>query len=313
MVLGLVVFIDLKSEESVPKFVEAFEPLVRSANHTEPLCLTYELHIASTNPRRLVVIERYADKAALTDVHEKTPAFTAFMSFVGENAADLEKVEKHESVDVATAFPSTADDGPWTPSGLTSDGVLVFCGARPGTKPEFVEQAALLGSLIAKRGAPLVYGGGTVGIMGAVARAVNAHGGAIKSVIPRSMKPREVSGDMLGTVYFTHTMGDRKSLMFDLSSTVIALPGGFGTFDELLETLTLYQLNAYKPKIGILNVCGFFTPFLALVEHLIENGFLEAKARHFFVVAETAEELFEKLDKFERPESPSLLQWTKKP
>eukprot|EP00388_Colpodella_angusta_P041817 GDKK01054341.1.p1 GENE.GDKK01054341.1~~GDKK01054341.1.p1 ORF type:complete len:132 (-),score=31.41 GDKK01054341.1:86-481(-) len=126
------------------------------------------------------------------------------------------------------------------------------------------------------------------------------------------MIAREVSGEMQGDVTYTHTMAQRKSVMFSFSNTVIVLPGGLGTFDELLETITLLQLNAYRPKIGFLNINNFFEAFFVFLRHLISEGYVEEHIFDFFVVENSgnAEALLDKLDAFTVPASPAQLTWT---
>lgn len=196
---------------------------------------------------------------------------------------------------------------------LRTDGVLVFCGSREGRHPEYAAAGQKLGELIGQSGRNLVYGGGTVGIMGAVARGCHNVGGGVIGVIPRALKPKEVAGDMIGTVFFTDTMSTRKSIMFAHSSTVIALPGGIGTFDELLEVLTLFQLNAYRPAIGLLNVRGFFDPFQGMLKQMVEEGFLNADAMGYFVVSSDPVDLMDRLAKFQPPGSVKELKWTAAP
>lgn len=190
-------------------------------------------------------------------------------------------------------------------------GVLVFCGARCGSDPTFMAAGERLGTLIATSGRSLVYGGGTVGVMGALARSAAAvPGSKIEAIIPRAMQAREVSGDLIGNVVFTSTMSERKTLMLKLADTIICLPGGLGTLDELLEALVLFQLGALRVKIGLCNVEGFFDPFLAMLKGLVSSEFAEAKVMDYFVVGDSVEEVWAALEAMPAvPECCSALDW----
>lgn len=212
------------------------------------------------------------------------------------------------------------------------ESVLVFCGFRPGAHPEYVEQAGRLGTLIAERSWSMVYGGGSGGVMGAVAghyetkiKAVlaekvtttttSAESAAVPvliTVIPKCMLPADISGPMLGAnVFSVDTMAERKRIMFQKSTIIIALPGGIGTLDELFESLTLHQLGAFSKKIGLLNTRGFFNPLLALLQHQVEEGFLGKEVvEEYIVVGETPEALMAKLDAFTVAPPALVLKWT---
>jgi uncharacterized protein (TIGR00730 family) len=154
--------------------------------------------------------------------------------------------------------------------------VCVFCGSRPGANPAFLDAARAFGTAIARRQISLVYGGARVGLMGAVADAALAAGGRVIGVIPRGFVQKEVAHDELTELLLTDTLAERKERMVELSDAFVALPGGFGTYDELFETLTLGQLGLHAKPNGLLDTAGFFRPLLELVRHTIDQGFAAA-------------------------------------
>jgi uncharacterized protein (TIGR00730 family) len=151
--------------------------------------------------------------------------------------------------------------------------VCVFCGSRPGADPAFLEAARAFGAAIARRQIALVYGGARIGVMGAVADAALSAGGRVIGVIPRAFVQKEVAHDGLSELLLTDTLAARKERMVELSDGFVALPGGFGTYDELFETLTLGQLGLHAKPNGLLDTAGFFRPLLELVRHTIDRGF----------------------------------------
>jgi cytokinin riboside 5'-monophosphate phosphoribohydrolase len=290
MVFTYLVKMKLRTKDAIPTFLELIEPLRQHCTDgvSEPNTLSYEVHRDEACDRTIVIVERYKSLEDLEITHRSSEPFKKFCNALGPLDLIEEKTNGKYFSDLlpAVGMSSTTVGALSAPKGC-----LVFCGSRPGTRPEYVTSAAELGAGLARRGKTLVYGGGTVGVMGALATATAANNGRVQSVIPRALLPREVSGDSVGQVFATDTMAERKSIMFGLSDVVISLPGGIGTFDELLEVLTLFQLNAYRPKIGLLNVSGFYLPLIAMLEHTVREGFLEANALKYFVVRDTAEEL----------------------
>jgi len=139
------------------------------------------------------------------------------------------------------------------------------------------------GALFAREGVALVYGGGSVGLMGVVADAVLAGGGEVIGVIPRPLATKEIAHQGLADMRVVSTMHERKALMVELADGFVALPGGFGTFDELFEAITWQQLGVHEKPIGILDVDGYFAPFFALVEHAIRERFVRPEYRHLVV------------------------------
>jgi uncharacterized protein (TIGR00730 family) len=145
--------------------------------------------------------------------------------------------------------------------------VLVFCGSSPGRRPEYAEAARQLGELLAQRGLGLVYGGASVGLMGAVADGALAAGGEVIGVIPRQLVEHEIGHSGLSELREVTTMHERKALMAELSDAVVALPGGTGTLDELFELFTWSQLGLHRMPMGLLDVAGYWQPLLSMLDH----------------------------------------------
>ena len=153
--------------------------------------------------------------------------------------------------------------------------ITVFCGSSKGNDPIYAETAELLGKTLAEAGYGLVYGGGRVGLMGIVANAVMQHGGKVIGIIPHFLNASEgIAYDDITEVRVVNTMHERKLLMHQLSSGVIALPGGYGTMDELFEILCWAQLGLHTQPVGLLNVADYYTPLLTMVETMNRTNFL---------------------------------------
>jgi hypothetical protein len=162
--------------------------------------------------------------------------------------------------------------------------LCVFCGSNAGHDPRYRAGAEQLGRLLAERGIELVYGGGNVGLMGAVADACLAAGGTVIGVIPEALVGKEVAGRhvdhrALTQLEVVDSMHTRKARMAELADGFIALPGGFGTFEEFCEILTWGQLGFHAKPVGLLNVNGFYDPLLALFDHAVQEGFLREQNR----------------------------------
>ncbi len=185
--------------------------------------------------------------------------------------------------------------------------ICVFCGSRPGNRPEYVVAARQLGSLLAERGIGLVYGGASVGIMGAVADATLRGGGEVIGVIPQALVRHELAHDHLTELRVVASMHERKALMAELSDGVIALPGGFGTFEELFETITWSQLGIHRKPFGVLNVGGFYDALLALVDHSIAEGFVPPEHRGLILQATEPEAILDQIASYEPP--PPVVKW----
>jgi hypothetical protein len=164
------------------------------------------------------------------------------------------------------------------------EAVCVFCGSSSGADPVYREAASHLGAEIARRGLELVYGAGDVGLMGVLADAALEAGGRVFGVIPQALVEREVAHRGLSELRVVGTMHERKALMADRAGAFVALPGGFGTLDELFEILTWAQLGIHRKPVGLLNVNGFFDPLLAWMDRCVAEGFLRPQHRQLLLV-----------------------------
>jgi uncharacterized protein (TIGR00730 family) len=158
--------------------------------------------------------------------------------------------------------------------------VCVFCGSSAGLKPEYREATETFARELAARQIGLVFGGGGVGLMGHLADAVLAAGGHAIGVIPDALLAREIGHSGLPDLRVVGSMHERKALMADLSDAFVALPGGFGTFEELCEAITWTQLGLHQKRCGLLNVDGFYDPLLALFDGAVRSGFISQDTRH---------------------------------
>ena len=184
--------------------------------------------------------------------------------------------------------------------------ICVFCGSQSGTDLRYRQAAVELGGLLAQRGHGLVYGGGHVGLMGIIADAVLEAGGSVTGVIPRPMTERELAHETVTKLYVVSSMHERKALMASLSDAFIALPGGYGTLEELFEVIAWAQLGIHRKPIGLLNVAGYFDALLSLVEHMIGEGFIKTKHRGLFVTAAQPQAL---LDTLQHHQMPATRRW----
>jgi uncharacterized protein (TIGR00730 family) len=184
--------------------------------------------------------------------------------------------------------------------------VCVYCGSSPGADPRFSAAADTFGALLAQRGLALVYGGGSVGLMGRVADAALARGGRVIGVIPAGLVRKEVAHLGLSDLHVVATMHERKARMADLADAFVALPGGMGTLDEMFEMLTWAQLGLHRKPCGFLDVAGFYRPLLAFLDHAVEERFLKPEHRSIFVVDDDPSRLLERVLRFE---APALEKW----
>lgn len=176
--------------------------------------------------------------------------------------------------------------------------ICVFCGSSSGNKTVYLEVARELGNELVQRNVDLVYGGGSIGLMGKIAGTVHTGGGKVIGVIPKALMPLEVCGQTFGELIAVDDMHQRKAEMARLADAFIALPGGYGTLEELMEIITWSQLGIHAKPIGLLNVNGYYDPLLALFDKAVEEGFLSDEARLILVSAPTARELVHKMERF---------------
>jgi uncharacterized protein (TIGR00730 family) len=177
--------------------------------------------------------------------------------------------------------------------------ICVFCGASPGARPAYREATAELARVLAGEGIGVVYGGGGVGLMGALADAVIAEGGELTGVIPRSLVDREIAHRDVMDMRVVGSMHERKALMADLSDAFIALPGGIGTLEELFEVYTWAQLGLHRKPCALLNVEGYYDGIEAFLSHAVDERFLRDETRELLLVGTDAGELVRRVGEFE--------------
>lgn len=174
--------------------------------------------------------------------------------------------------------------------------VCVFCGSRSGDRPEYLDLARRTGALLVRRDLTLVYGGGRVGLMGALADAVLEAGGRAIGVIPQMLLDKEVGHTGLTQLHVVATMTERKLAMGELSDAFIALPGGIGTMDELFEVWTWTQLDLHKKPCGLVNHDGYYDALISFLDHAVGEGFLRPRHRGALFVERDAQALLERFD-----------------
>ena len=187
--------------------------------------------------------------------------------------------------------------------------ITVFCGSSFGTDDIFKAQANLLGRTLAKHNIELVYGGASVGLMGAIANGVLAEGGKVIGVLPYFLQAKEIAHEGLSELILVDSMHERKTKMNDLSDGVIALPGGFGTLEEFFEMLTWAQLGLHKKPVAILNVNGYYDSLIEMVDSMVTKGFLKDMNRQMLLSSDNIEELLSKMKTYVAPE---VGKWIKK-
>ncbi len=173
--------------------------------------------------------------------------------------------------------------------------VCVFCGSSPGSNPAFTEAAVAVGRGLAARGIGLVYGGASIGLMGVLADATIAAGGRATGVITESLAGHEIAHASLSDLHVVTTMHERKALMASLSDAFAMLPGGFGTYEEFMESVTWAQLGLHDKRCGLLNVDGFFDDLLRFVHHAVDEGFIKSRHVERLIVAHEADEFLNAL------------------
>ncbi|KAK3012658.1 hypothetical protein RJ639_008847 [Escallonia herrerae] len=176
--------------------------------------------------------------------------------------------------------------------------VCVFCGSHPGYRQVFSDATVDLGIELLNRKIDLVYGGGSVGLMGLISQKVYDGGCHVLGVIPKALVPLEISGETVGEVRIVLDMHERKAEMARQSDAFIALPGGYGTMEEVLEMITWSQLGIHKKPVGLLNVDGYYNSLLALFDNGVKEGFIKPGARHIVLSAPTAKELLIAMEQY---------------
>jgi uncharacterized protein (TIGR00730 family) len=180
--------------------------------------------------------------------------------------------------------------------------ITVFCGSSSGTENIFAEQAFLLGQYLATNQIGLVYGGAKVGLMGAVADGALGAGGEVIGVLPNFLKRKEIAHVNLTELILVETMHERKMKMHELSDGVIALPGGFGTLEELFELLTWGQLGLHQKPIALLNIRGFFDPLLYMIHNMVQKGFLKESNQKMLLVSSEIQDLLHQMQNYKAPD-----------
>ncbi|WP_291912556.1 TIGR00730 family Rossman fold protein [Chitinophaga sp. CB10] len=185
--------------------------------------------------------------------------------------------------------------------------IAVYCGSSMGNEDIYKEQAMLLGATLAKKGIGLVYGGARVGLMGAVADGALSGGGEVIGVLPHFLQQKELAHTGLTSLLLTDTMHERKAKMNELCDGVIALPGGFGTMEELFEMLTWGQLGLHRKPVGLLNSGGFYDTLIALTEHMTSKGFLSSPNKNMLLHSPDINQLIAKMEQYQPAAGPKWI------
>lgn len=190
---------------------------------------------------------------------------------------------------------------------ITMNRIVVFCGSSLGFKPIYKEAAVELGNYFAHNKIGLVYGGGKIGMMGALADTILAQNGEVIGVIPKLLEKEEVVHSGVEEMIVCKKMSERKVIMSKLIDGYITLPGGFGTLDELFEALTLGQLQIEQKPIGLLNVNGFFDEVLSQLDKMVEEGFLKQANRDMLFVSNSVNDLMKKMNNYKTPKTEHVI------
>ncbi|KAL1919485.1 uncharacterized protein VTP21DRAFT_2178 [Calcarisporiella thermophila] len=194
---------------------------------------------------------------------------------------------------------------------MTKRSICVFCASTNGSRPEYADAARELATEFLKHDIGLVYGGGTKGLMGIIAQTIHEGGGEVLGVNPAPLKNGSTS--TYGDEIIVKDMHERKRTMCDRSDGFIAIPGGFGTMEELLEIITWSQLSIHSKPVLILNVCGFFDPFLQWLDLAVQEGFIIPSNRNIVIACNSVEEIIRLLDEYEPPNTRYDLKWDMPP
>jgi uncharacterized protein (TIGR00730 family) len=179
--------------------------------------------------------------------------------------------------------------------------ICVFCGSSDSVHADYLTAARQMGKTLADKGIRLIFGGGRTGLMGAVANGVLEAGGEVIGVIIPSMNTKALAHDGLTRMEVPLTMHARKAKMHELADGYIALPGGFGTFDELFETVTWAQTGAHEKPVGLLNIRNYYAPLMAAIDHAVQEGFIFQEHRDVLFMEEDPNSLIDKMERYEHP------------
>jgi uncharacterized protein (TIGR00730 family) len=191
--------------------------------------------------------------------------------------------------------------------------ICVYCGSGPGTDPAFIESARAFGAILAKNGVGLVFGGGAVGMMGAIAKSVLDHGGTVTGIIPEFLVAREHAMRGTDNLIVTRDMHERKRKMFEMADAFVAMPGGIGTLEEVVEQITWVQLGRHRKPILLANIKNFWEPLCALIDHMKSLEFIREDLSFDLLVADRVEDILPKLQRAadlvppEEKEMPALI------
>ncbi len=182
--------------------------------------------------------------------------------------------------------------------------IVVFCGANYGYNNVYADVAYEMGSTLAQKGIQIINGGSKLGLMGAVSEGALQQGGKVIGVIPYFLQQKEIVHDALTELILVETMHERKQKMYQLCDAVIALPGGWGTLDELFEMMTWAQLGLHQKPIGILNINGYYEPFIVMLQNMVAEGFVKEDFMSMIVIGNDKEELLDKMMQYQAPSLP---------
>ncbi|MEH3085414.1 MAG: TIGR00730 family Rossman fold protein [Xylophilus ampelinus] len=185
--------------------------------------------------------------------------------------------------------------------------ICVFCGSSPGRLPAYREAAVAFGELLADQGIGLVYGGASVGLMGAVADAARGRGGEVIGVIPRALADRELAHPSLTELHVVGSMHERKAMMAELSDAFVALPGGIGTLEELFEVWTWAQLGHHRKACGLLDTAGYYSALTGFLDHIVAEGFMKPVYREMLRVERTPGAMLEAVRAYAPPDAPKWI------
>jgi uncharacterized protein (TIGR00730 family) len=184
--------------------------------------------------------------------------------------------------------------------------VCIYAGSLAGTRPEYRAGAEAFARLLARAGVGIVYGGGRAGLMGAIADAARSEGGAVTGVIPRQLVEREVAHQDLDDLRIVNSMHERKALMAELADAFVAVPGGIGTWEEIIEVFTWAQLGVHRKPVALLDLAGYYRGLVEFFDHATAEGFLRSTSREMLVVESDPVRMIARLREYE---SPALPQW----